>query len=260
MASLPTFFLSHGAPSTVLSDQPVCRYWHAMGREFVDKVDCIIVISAHYERSTLHVTAQQQPPTIHDFSGFGPALNAVEYSAPGAPLLAARVGDLLRAAGFPTTQDTSWGFDHGTWVPLIKAFPKARTPVVSLSVLRGDAKLHLEIGRALAPLRRQRCLIIGSGSITHNLGLLAPPMENQRPPPWVKEFLAWLHRSLASADTDALLAWDQQAPHAATAHPSDEHLLPFFVALGAAGENYSAACVHESLNFGTLAMNAYRFD
>lgn len=261
MDKLPTLFLSHGAPNVVLYDTPARRFFDGLAGT-LPRPETILVVSAHYEAAVPSLTVASAPATIHDFSGFEPALYAMTYPAPGAPELAARAAALIKAAlGVQPALDTRWGFDHGAWSPLSRVYPAADVPVVVLSVNReAGAAAHVALGRALTPLREAGVLVVGSGSVTHNLGRLAPPMTNTAAPAWVEAFRAWLRERLAAGDEAALADYRAQAPHARDNHPTEEHLLPFHVALGAAGEGWRARLLHESVTFGTLAMDAWRFD
>lgn len=261
MDTLPTLFLSHGAPNVVLHDTPARRFFDGLAGA-LPRPAAILVASAHYEAAVPSLTAAAAPATIHDFSGFEPALYAMTYPAPGAPALAARAAVLIEAAlGVQPVLDERWGFDHGAWSPLSRVYPAADIPVVVLSVNReAGAAAHVALGRALAPLRKAGVLVIGSGSVTHNLARLVPPMTNTAAPAWVETFRDWLRERLAAGDEAALADYRAQAPHARDNHPTEEHLLPFHVALGAAGEGWRARLLHESVTFGTLAMDAWRFD
>jgi 4,5-DOPA dioxygenase extradiol len=199
-----------------------------------------------------------QPQTIHDFSGFPRALYQLAYPAPGAPELAQRAVGLLAQAGIDAALDNSWGLDHGAWVPLMLMYPAADIPVlqIALQPQRGPDH-HFELGRALAPLRDEGVLILGSGGATHNLRELGAP--DSPPPAWAVEFSAWLNDTITAGQTDALLNYRRLAPHAARNHPTEEHLLPLFVAAGAASTGRGRQ-VHTSTTYGSLMMDAYAFD
>jgi 4,5-DOPA dioxygenase extradiol len=201
-----------------------------------------------------------QPQTVHDFFGFPAPLYEIRYPAPGAPALADQVLELLGQAGLQAETDTSQGLDHGAWVPLRLLYPEADIPVVPLSIQPGrDPAHHLAVGRALAPLRDEGVLVIGSGSITHNLGDLRMGYGAGREAPYVRPFIAWVEQRLADGDIEALLDYRRQAPFAQRAHPTDEHLLPLFVALGAAGMQPTAQRIDAGIDHGILAMDIYRF-
>ncbi len=261
MNTLPTLFLSHGAPNVTLYDTPARRFYDGLAAQ-LPRPRAILVASAHYEAGRPSLTVAASPRTIHDFSGFEPELFAVRYPAPGSPELARRAAALIEdALGAPAALDERWGFDHGTWSPLARIYPAADIPVVALSIDCGaDPAAHLELGRALRALRHEGVLVCGSGSITHNLSRIVPPMDNTDAPAWILEFRDWMERGLLAGDDASLVRYRAAAPHAALNHPTDEHLLPLFVAMGAAGEAWRASKLHASVTFGTLAMDAYRFD
>jgi 4,5-DOPA dioxygenase extradiol len=218
----------------------------------------IVVVSAHWESRELQVTSAARPETWHDFGGFPAALFAVQYPAPGAPELAAEIADLLTDAGLPARLDPQRPFDHGAWVPLSLMYPQADIPVVQVSLpSRMGPALQGQVGRALAGLRAQGILLIGSGSITHNLRELDWRAGPEQATPWALEFRDWMVDKLTAGDDGALNNYRQQAPHAVRNHPSDEHLLPLYFARGA-GEHFSIA--HQGFTLGSLGMDIYRFD
>lgn len=196
----------------------------------------LLVVSAHWEEPVPTVMTAERPPMLYDYYGFPPASYEITWPAPGEPRLAEHVRALLGSAGFDTAADPTRGYDHGTFVPLKVTWPEADIPVVQLSQLRSlDPEQHLRMGRALAPLRDQGVLILGSGMSFHNLRAF----RNQRARPAADAFDAWLRETvtLDRAARDARLArWDQ-APSARTCHPREEHLLPLMVAAGAAGDD-----------------------
>jgi 4,5-DOPA dioxygenase extradiol len=217
----------------------------------------ILAVSAHWTTRAAAVSAAPRPATIHDFYGFPDALYDLDYPAPGAPALAERVTGLVPGIAV----DARRGLDHGAWAPLSLMYPTADIPVVQLSVMPGaEASAHFEIGRRLAPLAREGVLVLGSGSLTHNLYDLVPDAADGTALPHVAEFSDWFAERLADGDAPALLDWERRAPHARRAHPTPEHLLPLFVALGAAGDAARARAVHRGYQLGALAMDAWRFD
>jgi 4,5-DOPA dioxygenase extradiol len=262
---LPSLFLSHGAPTLLLSETPARHFLAGLGARLRDaghrRPTAILVASAHWETARPTVNAVATNETIHDFRGFPEVLHRQHYPAPGSAELADRVSDLLCAAGLHGTIDRRRGLDHGAWIPLSLAYPAADIPVVALSVQSalGPAH-HLQLGRALAPLRGDGVLIIGSGSFTHNLRELAwdAPAAGGGPD-WVAGFADWFDAALTNGRTCDLLTYRRQAPHAARNHPTEEHLLPLYVALGAGGEGARAERLHASTTFGALRMDAYAF-
>ncbi len=205
------------------------------------------------------VNAVEKNATIHDFSGFPDALYQMHYPAPGDVQLADRVIDLLAEAGLSAATDASRGLDHGAWVPLMLAWPDADIPVVQLSV---QSQLgpghHLEVGRAIAPLAREGVLIIASGSYTHDLSSWRG-QAGMAEPEWVTDFADWFDEALTGGHACDLLAYRRLAPNAQRNHPTEEHILPLFVALGAAGADVAAERLHSSNTYGVLRMDAYAF-
>jgi 4,5-DOPA dioxygenase extradiol len=221
----------------------------------------IVIASAHWLSRKPQVGAANAPETIHDFRGFPAPLYQLRYPAPGSPELARHVAHLLDRANLPTALDPDRGLDHGTWVPLRLLYPDADIPVVPITIQPNLGPAHqYAIGRALAPLREDGVLVIGSGSITHNLHDFGAGYSDERKAPYVLPFIEWIEQRLAVGDVDALLDYRQQAPSAERAHPTDEHLLPLFVALGAAGPKPHAQRIDAGIDLGFLAMDIYRFD
>ena len=259
---LPALFLSHGAPTLPLTDAPARSFLQSLATRLTPRPRAVLVVSAHWETDAPMVNAVKVNQTIHDFYGFPRELYSMTYPAPGSAELAGRVCDLLAAAGMACGIDRARGLDHGAWVPLRLIYPQADIPVVQLSVQShlGPAH-HLAVGRALAALRAEDVLVIGSGSFTHDLsefrnyaGHIDAPA-----PRWVSAFAEWFDDAVMRNDTDALLDYRCQAPFAAKNHPSEEHLLPIFVALGAGGDDPHPAHWHESTTYGILRMDAYAF-
>ncbi|MBK4738170.1 DODA-type extradiol aromatic ring-opening family dioxygenase [Noviherbaspirillum pedocola] len=257
-SSLPTLFISHGSPMLALQDSPARRFLERLGRE-LPRPDAILIVSAHWETPDVPaLSLAEHPETIHDFRGFPPELFAMQYPAPGAPQLAARAAAMLKQASFAVRQSATRGLDHGAWVPLRLMFPEADIPVTQLSLVHGATPAeHFRLGQAIAALRAENVLVIGSGSMTHNLYELRREGGNAPAPAWVTEFTAWMDARLAAGEHEALLDYRRRAPHAADNHPSEEHLLPLFVALGAGGG--AARRLHASVEYGVLAMDVYAF-
>ncbi len=257
---MPSLFISHGAPDLVLHDLPARRFLGGLGQS-LPRPAAICAVSAHYTAPEARVTSGPAPRTVHDFGGFDSALYTIEYPARGEPTLASRIVNMLGDAGFAACADAHGGFDHGVWCPLMLMYPQADVPVVALSVSpHRDAAWHLGVGRALARLREEGVLLIGSGALTHNLYEVAGPAANAAAPDWVDAFADWVGERLAARDEAALVHYREIAPAAADNHPSPEHLLPFFVALGAAGAGWRATRLHHSVTYRALRMDAFRFD
>ena len=257
--SFPTLFLSHGSPMHAVEPGAAGRAWAALGRE-LRRPRAVLIASAHWETSIPLLTGNPAPQTIHDFGGFPDELFRLQYAAPGDPALAAEAVALLKTAGVAAGIDGCRGRDHGAWVPLRWMYPDADVPVVQLSIQPElGAAHHLRVGRALAPLADDSVLIIGSGHTTHNLRDWMSNPRRQEPLRYAQAFAKWLHDSLTAHDVDALVAWRERAPEAARAHPSDEHFLPLFVALGAAASDSKIERFVEGFEAGVLAMDSYRF-
>lgn len=261
MSSFPTIFLSHGSPMLALHDTPARRFLQALGAT-LPRPRAILVASAHWETAGVPaVSLAATPQTIHDFGGFPQALFDIRYPAPGAPELAERAASLLDEAGIQTARSPDRGLDHGAWVPMSLMYPDADVPVFQLSLEHGAGPAgHVRVGQALAPLRHEGVLVVGSGSLTHNLHEFRGQLLDAPAPPWVKEFSGWMRERLEANDKQALLAYRQLAPSAVRNHPTEEHLLPLFVAMGAAGVGASARLLHASTEHSVLAMDAYAFE
>lgn len=257
---LPTLFLSHGSPMHAVEPGAAGRAWAALGRE-LPRPRAVLIASAHWETSVPLLTGNPAPQTIHDFGGFPDELFRLQYPAPGDPALAAHAVALLKAAGVAAGIDGCRGRDHGAWVPLRWMYPEADVPVVQLAIQPElGAAHHLRVGRALAPLAGDAVLIIGSGHTTHNLRDWMSNPRRQEPLRYAQVFAEWVHDRLTAADVDALVAWREQAPEAARAHPTDEHFLPLFIALGAAADGGKVERFVGGFEAGALAMDSYRFD
>jgi 4,5-DOPA dioxygenase extradiol len=256
----PALFVSHGAPTLALEPGPTRGFLAQLGAG-IGRPKAILAISAHWETVAPAVSAAQQPETIHDFYGFPEALYAMRYPAPGAPELADKAVQLLAAAGLTAHAVADRGLDHGTWVPLMLMYPEADIPVTQLAVQTalGSAH-HWRLGEALRPLRDEGVLIVGSGSVTHNLREFARHRYDASPPSWVSEFNDWLHTTVVSTDREALVGYRARAPHAARNHPTEEHLLPLLVAAGAATPGSRPQRLHAAYTYGVIGMDAYRFD
>ena len=261
---LPAVFVSHGAPTLALDRADETHAFLAgLGRALGEKPRGVICVSAHWEASTPTLGAAPSPSTIHDFYGFPDALYRIRYAAPGDPGLARRAKTMLDAAGLSAREDAQRGFDHGAWVPLSLAYPNADVPVIQLSVQSElDAAHHVALGRALAPLRDEGILILGSGGATHDLrrAMLAMRSEATTLAPDVAAFEAWLVEHIEGGDTDTLVAWTTEAPHPRRNHPTPEHFLPLFVPLGAAPAGTKGRVLHRSFAYGALSMAAFAWD
>jgi 4,5-DOPA dioxygenase extradiol len=257
---LPTIFVSHGSPMTAIMDSPARHFLATLGGK-LPRPRAILVASAHWDTDRPTLNAVSHNTTMHDFYGFPRALYDLQYAPPGAPELAARAAMLLQKAGFSAGLDETRGLDHGAWVPLLLAYPAADIPVLQLSVQsRRGAAHHLALGAALRPLRDEGVLIMGSGSFTHDLRRFRGGVALDAPEtPDVTAFAHWMDEKILAADLASLADYRRLAPHAADEHPTEEHLVPLHVALGAAGPSCHAERLHSSVEFGFLRMDTYAF-
>ena len=258
--ALPTLFISHGAPLFALSPGTSGPALTAFGQQLdaQNKPRGIVVLSPHWMTPALAVMRNPQPETYHDFGGFPPELYALEYPAPGDPVLSDRVHALLNEAGFAPLYDPDRPLDHGVWVPLMHLFPAAQIPVVQVSLPVGwGPRQVFALGQALHPLREQGILLIGSGSMTHNLSEFFG--GERKPDPYVDAFSRWVEATLVKGDTAALLDYAAQAPSAKRAHPSDDHFLPLFFAVGAAGPHATPHYLSREVMYSMLAMDSIVF-
>ena len=257
--TLPSLFVSHGAPTLAIEHNETVKFLSRLGAQ-LERPRAILCVSAHWTTSLPTVSAATMPETIYDFGGFPSELYRLRYAAPGAPDVASRVVGLLQAKGIESHVAPDRGLDHGAWVPLSLLYPSADIPVTQLSVQpHQSASAHFELGRALAPLRREGVLILATGSATHNLSRLGGA---DAPPVWAVEFDAWLRQRITGGLYEELFDYRRRAPTADIAHPTDEHLLPLFVAVGAGaaeGSAVSGESLHEGWTWGSLSMAAYRF-
>lgn len=263
MGRMPALFISHGAPNLVLHDSPA-RTFLAEYAGRLDRPKAILSVSAHFETREPAVVSDPHPPMIYDFSGFEAELSQLDYPAPGSTALAERVATAIGAAGLPVTIVPSRGFDHGSWVPLMLLYPDADIPVVQLSVQPGaSARDHFALGAAVSGFRDEGVLVLGSGSFTHNLreafSRLARGRTYDERPEWVGAFVDWMATRIEAGNIEELLDYRTHAPFAVENHPSDEHLMPLYVALGAATPPFRAEHLHESHQYGVLHLDAYAF-
>ena len=250
MSRLPTLFIPHGGgPCFFMEWNPpstwdrMAGYLRQMPQDVGVRPKAIVLISGHWEEEVVTIQNNALPPLLYDYYGFPPHTYEITFPAAGAPGLSSRIAALLGEAGIEWKYDHSRGFDHGVFIPLKVAFPNADVPIVQVSLLASlDAKAHIRLGQALAPLRDEGVLIIGSGMTYHNMRTMMATMRGDgqpvSPDPGSQRFDAWLEEVLTRATPksriNALVAWDK-APAARKAHPREEHLMPLHVAVGAAG-------------------------
>lgn len=259
----PTYFLSHGGgPWPWVPDwrQRFVNLEASLAqtpRQLPEAPKAVLVISGHWETPQFTVMSGKNPPMVYDYFGFPPHTYEITYPAPGDPALARRIAGLISEAGLPTQFDDARGYDHGAFVPLFVIYPEANVPVVQLSLQQGyDPTRHVALGRAVARLRDEGVLIIGSGLSYHNLSLFGP---GARAPS--EAFDAWLGQTLAlpsPARTAKIVDWEK-APYARICHPREDHLAPLFVALGAAEGEPATRVYHDEGLFGGVTASSWRF-
>jgi len=260
---LPTYFISHGGGPWPWLDGPFRRQFDRLEASLADiasevgKPRAVLMISGHWEADRPTVQSGERPGMVYDYSGFPPHTYSIRYAAPGSPQVAQRVKELLESAGIPAALDPQRGFDHGTFAPLQAMYPEADVPVVQLSLKSGyDPAEHLAIGRALAPLREEGVLIVGSGLSWHNLRMFGPAAKAPS-----QAFDSWLHATLASSPPERaqrLTEWTD-APSARLAHPEEDHLVPLMVAVGAAEGEPATRVYYEEGFMGGVTASSYRF-
>jgi aromatic ring-opening dioxygenase catalytic subunit (LigB family) len=265
---LPTFYLSHGGGPWPYMQGEARRPFAALEaslRELPQQVgvrpEAILVISGHWEERDIGVMASPSPPMVYDYGGFPKELYSIRYPAPGSPELAVRAQFLIQQAGLASHLDGQRGFDHGTYSILAVTHPEADIPVIQVSVrLDYDPELHLSLGRALAPLREQGVLIIGSGSSYHNLRQFFVPEQSAAESS--TQFDTWLRETLVESSpvrrSERLVQWEL-APGARIAHPQEDHLVPLFAAVGAAECEPGTVIYREERFMGSITLSSYRF-
>jgi len=250
---MPVLFIGHGNPMNAVEDNAFSRAWIAIGRE-LPRPEAVLCISAHWETDGPAVTAMPKPRTIHDFYGFPRFLHEQQYPAPGSPSLAERIRAMVHGADLRL--DHEWGLDHGTWAVMRRLFPLADIPVVQLSLDRTRPPTdHYELGRALAPLRDRGILILGSGNIVHNLGMLA--WENSAYD-WAVEFDELIKGRILAGDHPAIINYPQWGDLARLAVPTNEHYLPLLYALALQEEGEPIQFAAEQVTLGSVSMRSLR--
>ena len=267
MDTLSPIFISHGSPMTALEPREagafMQRLWPAIDATF-GRPKAVLAVSAHTLARAPVLLAATRHEAVYDFGGFDDRLYTLRYDAPGAPALATQVQALLHAAGFDAQCADHGGLDHGIWTPLRYMWPQADVPVLPLAFVPDWSPRRLfDFGAALAPLAAAGVLIMGTGSITHNLRrFFAEGLRSNVDAPEIAEsaaFREWMRQRGAAHDWEALFDYRRLAPHAVDMHPTDEHLLPWHVAAGAGGREHAALRLHDSLTYGLMAMDAYAF-
>ena len=258
MTRMPSLFVSHGAPTFAIEPARAGPLLRRLGQQ-LPKPKAVLLLSPHWITRDVRVTTGEQPATIHDFGGFPAELYRIEYAAPGSPAVAARALELLNADGWKATPDEARGLDHGAWVPVRHLFPAAEVPVVQVSMPQAlDADGALRLGRTLAPLADEGVLIVGSGSITHNLYEFRQQLDAAAAD-YAVEFIGWARSAVTRHDVDAVVNYLERSPHAQRAHPTPDHYLPLPFALGAARVDAPVQVLDGGMTYGVLAMDAYLF-
>ena len=256
LQTLPGLFISHGSPMLALDPEQVGPALQRLGHN-LPRPQAIIVMSAHWESSALEVNTGVRPETWHDFRGFPQPLYELRYPAPGSPELAEEILQLLAETHLPAHANSTRPRDHGVWMPLLHMYPEADIPVIEISLpMNMNADQIYKIGQTLAPLREKQILLIGSGSITHNLKELSWQDQSDKTPEWASTFRNYVVSKLNHSNYDAVLEWDT-IPFLSKNHPTLEHFAPIFFAMGT-GPRFSI--VHSSFSMGALGMDIYRFD
>lgn len=254
MGRLPALFIGHGSPMNAVEDNEYTRGWEALGRS-LPRPEKILCVSAHWFTAGTLLTGGERPGMIYDMYGFPDELYRIVYPAPGSPETAARARGLL---GDSARIDPGRGFDHGAWSVLRRMYPKADIPLVLLSIdARAPMERHLAMGRALAPLRDEGVLIVGSGNVVHNLGLVDWRLSGGFA--WAEEFDGYIRQAVLNRDIDSVLRYRQAGQSAALAFRTVEHFVPLLYALGASDERDAITVFNEGCLLGSLSMTGYRF-
>lgn len=255
MLQAPVLFISHGAPTFAIEPGILGPRLGAMGEQLAD-LKAVLVVSPHWQSRNVSVMTTARPETVHDFGGFPPELYTLRYPVAGQPELARAAARLLAEAGFTVDMDERRGLDHGAWVPMSHLLPQAQVPVFQVSMpVTLDTAQAVKLGRALAPLREQGVMIVGSGSMTHNLYEFR--QSGTRAEAYAQEFAAWVRAAVVENAVDSVVHYRALAPHAERAHPSQEHFLPLLVALGARAEDEAVQVIDGGITHGVLSMESY---
>lgn len=258
-----SLFISHGSPDIVLHDTAAKKFLEGAS-EILGKPKGIVIVSAHFETEKPTIVSDPAPGMIYDFGGFDRRLREIIYPAPGDEGFAEKLAACFVTSGIDFDILQKRGYDHGAWVPLSLLYAEADIPIVQLSVQPDQpASHHYQLGVALRPLVQEGLLVIGSGSITHNLSVLFSPNgllydREDKEVGWARVFADWVAEQITDGATDKLQNYAEEAPFAAENHPTSEHFLPLFVALGAATDGKGWR-LHKSTEFAVLAMDAFAF-
>lgn len=251
----PLMFISHGAPTFALEPGVLGGQLGDIGKS-LDSVKAVLLVSPHWQTADIEVMTNPLPETIHDFYGFPKPLYGLSYPVKGATSAAVKTIEVLKNAGFSVRENTTRGLDHGTWVPLMHLLPNGDIPVFQVSMPRSlDPQSAYELGQALASLRNSGVMIIASGSMTHNLHDFRQGAGGDLP--YVSSFANWVKQAVQNEQLDQLLAYREFAPGAMRAHPTDEHFLPLFIALGARLNDVSLKTIEGGIDYGILSMDSF---
>ncbi len=251
---MTTLFISHGAPTLAIKPGETGKLLASLA-ESLPRPDAILVVSAHWDTAIATVSNAKSPDTIHDFGGFPKAMHDIQYATKGSPMLASKTAGLLAAAGIPVQQENR-GLDHGAWVPLMLMFPDADIAVTQLSIQNAQTpEAHYALGKAIGVLQDDNMMIVCSGAITHNLQDFFSPQIDAQALDYVSKFADWMGEKIVVNDINALINYRTQNQYGVQAHPSEDHILPLFVALGA-GRGKPTRYQPET-TYGILAMDIY---
>lgn len=253
--TLPSLFISHGSPSMMLSENEARDSIRQLGEHF-QTPKAIVIISAHWIDDPVSITDADDLSTIHDFGGFARELYEMEYPAKGDRKLSQRIAELLQQQGIMARLDPARGLDHGAWIPLMIMYPKAEIPVIQVSLAAGSLEQLVTLGKALAPLRSEGVLVIGSGGSVHNLRAMNKSGTTQQ---WVRDFEEWLRLSIEGNQFENLREADKFPPSFRQAHPDIDHYVPIIVAWAAGDASQPGKRLHHSLDFGNLGISHYAF-
>lgn len=258
LTPLPSLFISHGSPMFALEPGQAGPSLSQLGRE-LPRPKAIAIVSPHWMTHGSAVSTTAHPKTIHDFGGFDPRLYLMQYPASTHMEFAQRAINLLASSGWQSRADANWGLDHGAWVPLTYLYPKADVPVFQISLPAGLSTAQaFAYGQAISAMRDEGVLIIGSGSLTHNLGEFRGQAADSPVQPYVTEFVDWVRSAVHAGAADHLIRTFELAPHAHRAHPTDEHYLPLLVAMGAA-QGHSGSLMDGGVTHGIISMDSFIF-
>lgn len=263
MTHQPTLFISHGSPMMASEISSTSIFLSQLGKELA-RPKAIVIFSAHFDLAAdIVITSGQHPETIHDFYGFPKPFYDIQYKAPGAPLLAQEIASFFQKAGLKPILDSTQGWDHGVWIPLKLMYPKADIPIVQISINSqlGPQRNYL-YGQLVSTLKDDNIMIIGSGGISHNLKELFNRKPTENRVAMVTSFTDWVHEKLINKDIDALLNYEKEAPFAHFNHPTKEHFLPLFAALGSSdlsSDLTSVQRLHSDVEGDVLSLDTYLF-